>query len=133
MIINTVTMVTKAYEMLNSITKPTAFLIASLALHGCMEVTNSGVGNSSSGDPLSGSMTYNAAGTAGRFVLTNISGQTCEGNVEFTAADVANFPITCNDGVTGNAISTINRFSSQQTISYRLSNGETGSVTLGKI
>lgn len=106
---------------------------AILAVAGCMKATNSGVGTASGGDPVTGSMTYNEMGTKGDFTLTNLNGRECEGQASFTSADVSQFSLSCNDGLTGKAISTINRFAHQQTISYRLSNGETGSVTLGKV
>lgn len=104
-----------------------------LALGGCMEVTNSGVGTAANGDPVSGSMTYNSAGTAGTFKLTNLNGRICTGNATFSSADVSTFPLQCDSGISGTAISTINRFGHQQTISFKLSNGETGSVTLGRV
>lgn len=106
---------------------------ATAILSGCMTVTNSGAGNTSTGEPLSGTMEYNELGTAGKFQLADLKGRLCTGNVQFAGGDIDQFPITCNDGTSGNAISTINRFSSQQTVSYRLQTGETGSIALGRI
>ncbi len=90
--------------------KPFLGLVAALAIlgvAGCMEVTNSGVGTASGGDPLSGSMTYNAAGTAGEFTLTSLNGRQCQGSVTFSSADVSKFPLSCNDGLTGEAIESV--------------------------
>ena len=104
---------------------------AVLLVSACVSVTNSGAGNTSSGEPLSGSLELNPMGTAGTFVLQNLRGRACSGVVSFDSSDVHSFPIQCNDGSSGMAMSTINRFSSQQTISYRLTTGETVSVMLG--
>ncbi|NHM17651.1 hypothetical protein G0Q03_02945 [Epibacterium mobile] len=98
-----------------------------------MSATNSGSGNTSSGEPVSGSLELNSMGTAGTFKLQNLSGRTCTGIVEFDSGDVHSFPIQCNNGEIGTAMSTINRFSSQQTISYKLNSGEAGAVVLGQV
>lgn len=102
-----------------------------LALSACVQVTNSGAGTNNRAEPVSGSLQLNEMATAGVFTLQNLDGRTCTGNVKFDASDVHTFPIACSDGATGTAMSTINRFDSQQTISYKLANGETGSVVLG--
>lgn len=72
-------------------------------------------------------------GTGGAFTLTDVSGLRCVGTATFDRSDTSSFPLECSDGRTGNALSTINRFASQQTISYQLSDGETGSITLGAV
>lgn len=106
-------------------------VMCSITLAGCMQVTNSGAGINSKSEPVSGSLQLNEMATAGTVTLRNLDGRTCTGHVQFDASDVHTFPIECSNGLKGNAMSTINRFNSQQTISYKLSNGETGSVVLG--
>ncbi|GHH05881.1 hypothetical protein GCM10010961_44820 [Pseudodonghicola xiamenensis] len=108
-------------------------LVGLISLTACTQVTNSGAGTNSKNEPISGSLTYNEMGTGGTFVLRGLAGYECTGTAVFDRTDTSTFPLTCTDGRSGTAMSTINRFASQQTISYRLSNGETGSVALGQI
>lgn len=92
--------------------------------------TNSGAGNNRA-EQISGSLQSNEMATAGIFTLRNRDGRACTGNFQFDASDVNTFPISCSDGTTSTAMSTINRFNSQQTISYKLISGESGSILLG--
>jgi hypothetical protein len=108
-----------------------AATMCGFVLAGCMEVTNSGAGTTNGAEPVSGSLQLNDMATAGVFTLRNLDGRTCTGSVQFDASDVHTFPLECSDGTKGSAMSTINRFDSQQTISYKLNDGETGSVVLG--
>lgn len=108
-----------------------ACLVGGLVLGGCMQVTNSGAGSTNRAEPISGSLQLNEMATAGVFTLQNLDGRTCTGNVQFDTSDVHTFPIRCSDGISGTAMSTINRFNSQQTISYKLASGESGSIVLG--
>lgn len=106
-------------------------MLSGALLSGCMSTSMGGAGNTSGGTPISGELVLDAAGVNGNFILRKPAGRTCTGNVTFDSGSAHDFPLTCDDGTTGQAIATINRFGSQMTISYRLDDGEEGSIVTG--
>lgn len=109
--------------------------LAAGILAGC-SVPMGGTGETSRGEALSAEAVLGAGGQ-NTVTISSLSGWSCSGQYTVTRKSaVRNFPLSCSNGATGNAVMTVNAPTAdlalqRASISFQLSNGERGTVTFG--
>lgn len=108
--------------------------LALFALTAC-EATRGGGGQMTDGSPVVGEI-FLRDGNYG-INVTSVDGWTCTGTFTDEQArsnvdSVFPVPITCTNGLTGNALVSIDRATADTDIAFRLSNGRSGSVQIGR-
>lgn len=109
------------------------FAIPILFLSACGTVV-AGVGDTTSGAPVSGQYTATPTATGITIAVSFLSANqaSCSGQVVRTGTQlVSSFPVNCTDGRTGTASFTSDFVNARDTLIYRLNNGENGRVTFG--
>lgn len=104
------------------------------AVAGC-EVSRGGAGTTTQGDPVTAEVWRNSQLQEG-ITLTSVDGWKCQGiltpaQVADNISSVYNVPLTCDDGVTGTALASIDRWTDELNINFKLQNGISGSVRIG--
>lgn len=110
----------------------TAALIGMAALAGCVESTG-GAGQTSRGDPVAGSLSFDHATQMFDVGLHSPRGWVCNAQFKRSGQDlkIRTVPLSCSDGRTGNLVLTSNQFQGQIVGAFTLSNGESGQVVFG--
>lgn len=114
--------------------KPTTLLFtAFFALSAC-DATRGGSGALTSGEPVIGEL-FLIKGTQG-IKITSVDGWQCSGSLtdeqaRDTVASVFPVPLTCTNNVSGRALVSIDRQSTNADINFRLSDGKSGNVKIG--
>ena len=117
------------------ITTTALFLtVATLILSAC-EVTRGGSGTTTSGEPVVAEVRQNSS-LQQSFTITSVVGWQCTGVLTSqqrnnAVASVIEVPLTCNNGVTGTSLVSVDRWKGTADINFRLSNGTIGSATIG--
>lgn len=99
---------------------------------GCVQSTG-GAGTTSKNEPVAAQAVADASSGRTRIELISPGRWTCSG--DYSRADVRGsihtVPIRCLNGMRGQIVLSANQFQQQVTASFRLSNGESGTVTFG--
>lgn len=109
-------------------------LIGIVSLAGC-EATRGGAGQTTTGQPVVAEIRQDA-NLQQSFTITSVSGWQCKGVLTKEQRNdhtksVLTVPLTCNNGVRGTSLVSIDRFRGQLDINFRLANGTTGNVEVG--
>ena len=110
------------------------FLLFALAALSACEATRGGSGMLTSGEPVIGEL-FLDQGTQG-IKITSVDGWSCSGTLTSaqardTVASVFPVPLTCSNGLTGRALVSVDRMTTNADINFRLSDGKAGSVRIG--
>lgn len=108
--------------------------VAFIALTAC-DVTRGGGGAMDDGTPLVGQL-FIESGVQG-VSISSIDGWSCRGTLtpdqaRDTVSSVFNVPIACTNGTSGIALVSVDRYTSDTDISFRLNNGRSGTVRMGR-
>ena len=71
-----------------------------------------------------------------QITISSARGWSCTGNYSRTAAGNSTsrqFPLSCTNGATGNALMSVNSVQQRSTVAFTLSNGEAGRVAFGVV
>jgi hypothetical protein len=105
-----------------------------VALSAC-EATRGGGGMMTDGEPIIGEL-FLSGGTQG-IKVTSVDGWSCTGTLtpaqaRDAVASVFQVPLSCTNSASGNALVSIDRLTGDADINFRLSNGKSGSVQIGR-
>jgi hypothetical protein len=108
--------------------------ILTFVISGC-EVTRGGAGQTTAGEPIVGQVWQNNQLQQG-FTISSVNGWQCQGVLtneqkNNVTTSVIQVPITCNNGVTGTSLVSIDRLKGEADINFKLSNGVAGNVEIG--
>jgi len=113
--------------------KSVMFSILSLGMAACAPVPMGGEGTTNKGDTLIAEAKLGYDGN-NQVIINSTRGWTCTGNYSTQGAGnstTRNFPLSCNNGATGNAIMSVNSVQKRATVAFTLNNGEAGRVAFG--
>ena len=112
-----------------------ALTLSLLAIPGC-SVPMGGTGTTARGEALSAEAVL-APGGQNQVTITSLAGWSCSGSYAVSRQSaVRSFPLSCTNGATGQAMMVVNAPTAdlalqRATVSFRLSNGEQGTVGFG--
>lgn len=109
--------------------------ILAISVAGCAPVPMGGEGATNRGDTLIAEAKLGFDGN-NQIIINSTRGWTCTGNYTRQAAGnstTRNFPLSCTNGATGNAIMSVNSVQQRATVAFTLNNGESGRVAFGVV
>lgn len=108
-----------------------------LAVSACSPTALGTSGQTTSGEAIVGEIVVDSMNRETKLVIQNPKGWVCES--EFRSIPTGpdrtknqTVPLTCNNGATGNAISTYDELAKSIIVAFSLSNGESGSLRMGR-
>lgn len=119
--------------------KPRLFVLAAaLSMGACAiqpSLNEAGVGQNTRGEPVTGLFVFSGQTKIFNISIDSPKGWSCRSTFEQStpAQPRRQEPLICNDGRSGTAIYTINRDQGQIVASFRLTDGESGQVTFGRL
>jgi len=111
------------------------FSVLSLGVAACEPVPMGGEGSTNRGDTLIAEAKLGVDGN-NQIIINSTRGWTCTGNYSRQAAGnstTRNFPLSCTNGATGNAIMSVNSVQQRATVAVTLNNGDSGRVAFGVV
>lgn len=113
-------------------------LVAAVSLAACDTRSLGTSGQTKSGESIVGEIVVDSVRGQTKLVIQNPKGWVCES--EFRPIPTGSnrtknqsVPLVCNNGATGNAISTYDELSKSIVVVFSLSNGESGSLRMGRV
>lgn len=113
-------------------------LPATLAIAACSPRSLGTSGQTTSGEAIVGEIVVDNINQKTKIVIQNPTGWVCES--EFRSIPTGpdrtrnqSVPLTCNNGATGRAISTYDELAKSIIVAFSLSNGESGSLRMGRL
>lgn len=106
-----------------------------MALAACEPFATGGAGQTSDGQPVSGSYTFDPADRMITVQILSPAGWSCQSRFERTgdpSVVTRSVPLTCDDGRTGTIVLTLNQFQEQVVGSFQIRGGASGQVTFGQ-
>ena len=116
--------------------KKCSVLLPSLCLIAACSIPMGGTGQTGGGQPVSAEATL-GADRNNSVTISSLEGWTCTGNYSADRQSaVRQFPLRCSNGATGTAMLSVNAPTAdlafqRASLSFQLSNGETGTVQFG--
>lgn len=109
--------------------------ILSFGVAACEPVPMGGEGATNRGDTLIAEAKLGFDGN-NQVIINSTRGWACTGNYSRQAAGnstTRQFPLSCTNGATGNAIMSVNQVQQRATVAFTLNNGESGRVAFGVV
>ena len=111
------------------------FGILSLGIVACTPIPVGGEGATNKGDTLIAEAKLGYDGN-NQIIIESARGWTCTGNyspLDARNSTTRNFPLSCTNGATGNAIMSVNSVQQRATVAFTLNNGVSGRVAFGVV
>lgn len=110
-------------------------ILLTFTMPACTPVPVGGSGSTQRGEAIAGEILVDPLGAAHELFIRSPKGWQCR-SVFASSKGIAKsanktIPLECNNGATGTALLSSNRFGNQISVAFSLSNGENGSIVIG--